>query len=194
MIVAFFDFDGTITRKDSFLDFISFTHGKLQLWVGLFMYSYYILGYKLKWVSDQKLKELFISHYYKGTTAQEFKKLGIEYCEHKLSDIIFSKALKRIQWHKNQSHRVVVVTASISQWIKPWCDELGIEIIASELEIQQDKITGKLAGKNCNGPEKVSRIKERYDLDAVTYCYAYGNSNGDKELLAIADEQYYQYF
>lgn len=194
MIVAFFDFDGTITKKDSFLDFVKFTHGKFKLRLGLFLYIFQILGYQLKWVSGQKIKEIFLTHYYKGVSEDQFKELGMRYCNSKLSEIIHTKALKRIEWHKNQGHHVVVVTASLSQWIKPWCDQLEIDLIATEIEIRDQQLTGKLKGKNCNGSEKVLRIKYIYDLDTVTYSYAYGNSSGDKELLAIADEKFYKYF
>ncbi|MDY8135845.1 HAD family hydrolase [Aquimarina sp. 2201CG5-10] len=194
MIIAFFDFDGTITKKDSFLDFVKFTHGKRKLQLGLLLYSIHILFYKLNWFPGQRMKELFLKHYYKGLSKNKFKQLGVDYCNRQLPNIIHAKALKRIQWHKEQKHKVVVITASLSQWIQPWCDDLDIDLISTEAEIIDGKVTGKLNGKNCNGPEKVSRIKETFDFKSITYSYAYGNSSGDKELLAIANEKFYQYF
>lgn len=70
----------------------------------------------------------------------------------------------------------------------------GIVLIATKLEIRGSKLTGKFASQNCHCIEKVNRIKEIYDLDDYEYIYAYGDSSGDKELLALADESFYKPF
>ena len=55
-------------------------------------------------------------------------------------------------------------------------------------------LTGKFQGKNCFGPEKVSRIKNKFDLKKVKKIYAYGDSTGDSEMLELADYKYLKYF
>lgn len=194
MTIAFFDFDGTITKRDSFLDFVSFTKGRTKMFRGVFMHVISILGYKLGLVSGHQIKEKLLSYYYKGCSKEAFVSLGSKYANTKLKAIVRPKAIKQIAWHKERGHEVVVVTASISHWIKPWCDELGIKHIATEIEIKNNLITGKLKGKNCNGPEKVVRIEKLYELRNIAYIYAYGNSKGDNELLKIANEKYYRFF
>lgn len=194
MIIAFFDFDGTITKRDSFLDFVAFTEGYPKMLKGVLIHTISILGYKLGWVSGHQIKEKLITYFYNGRSNDALVALGIQYSNTRLNTVIRPRAIERIVWHKNQGHEVVVVTASISQWIKPWCNHLNIKYIATELEIVNHLITGKLKGENCVGPEKVVRIKNEYDLKRLEYIYAYGNSKGDKELLEIANEKYYRFF
>ncbi|WP_459210940.1 HAD-IB family hydrolase [Aquimarina rhabdastrellae] len=194
MTVAFFDFDGTISHKDSFLDFIQYTHSKSKLYTVLFRYGFSGIGYKLGLVSGHKMKELLLTHFFKNYESEKFHHLGHDYCKHQISNIIKPNALERILWHQKQGHKVVVVTASLATYIKPWCDRLGIQCIATQIQIHDLKITGKLKGKNCNGIEKVNRIKQLYDLDTIQYSYAYGNTSGDNALLSIANERFYRYF
>lgn len=194
MIVAFFDFDGTITKKDSFLEFVSFTHGKFKLYLGLLIHLNLVIKFLLHLDSGELLKEKLITYFYKSYSKASFEQLGVDFFNNKLPNIIYSEALERIEWHKNQGHKVVVVTASIKEWIKPWCNKLDINVISTEVEVIDNKLTGKLKTKNCNGKEKVNRIKKKYNLNDIEYSYAYGNSKGDKELLSIANEKFYRYF
>ena len=79
-------------------------------------------------------------------------------------------------------------------WVKPWCDKNNIDLISTRLEVKDNKLTGKFATKNCYGREKVNRVKEAYDLSQYNHIYAYGDSRGDRELLALADESFYKPF
>lgn len=194
MIVAFFDFDGTISTKDSFIDFVTFSKGKLQMLKGVLRYFWTLIGYKFGLVSGHSTKEILLTYYYKGYSEKDFQELGRQYVTTKIKSIIRPKALERILWHKAQGHQVVVVTASIAEWIKPWCKQLEIQCIATELEVIDGLITGKLKGKNCIGEEKVNRIEKEYDIKKLEYIYSYGNSKGDNALLGIADEKYYRFF
>ena len=69
-----------------------------------------------------------------------------------------------------------------------------MELIATKLASENNRLTGKFATKNCSGVEKLNRIKENYNLDNYKTIYAYGNSKGDKEMLTIADKKFYKYF
>ena len=85
---------------------------------------------------------------------------------------------------------MVVVSASPETWIRPWCEAQGMEAIATRLEEREDRLTGKIAGRNCQGEEKVRRVREIIDLDSYTRIYAYGNSSGDMPMLSLAHERY----
>ena len=67
-------------------------------------------------------------------------------------------------------------------------------LLATELEITEGKITGKLRGKNCHGEEKVARIKAAYDLSKFENIFCYGDSEGDKPMLALATQAHYKPF
>ncbi|KAA3646886.1 MAG: HAD-IB family hydrolase [Proteobacteria bacterium] len=194
MKLALFDFDGTISHKDSMIDFIQFAVGKRRYFSGLVKQSPMLLSYLLKRTSNSEAKQSMLAHYFSGWPAQHFSKTAKLYAEQSLPNIIRTKALDRILWHQTQGHRVIIVSASIENWLKPWCDYLNIELIASHLAISNDSVTGRLQGLNCHGPEKVRRVEEYLKLTDYQYIYAYGDSSGDKQLLTLADEPHYKAF
>ena len=108
--------------------------------------------------------------------------------------MIRKKAIEKILWHRNNGHKLVIVTASIDYWVEPWCRKIDIELISTKLQVKNNIITGLLLSKNCFGPEKVKRIKNKYQLSDYEYIYAYGNSKGDNEMLKIASEGFYKPF
>lgn len=194
MNLALFDFDGTITYKDSLADFIIYAVGKPRYYVGLIMLSPVLLAWKLKLVSAEYAKSRLIAHFFKGWDEVIFRQLAEQYSLTRIDKIVRLQARDRILWHKKRGDEVVVVSASIVCWLSGWCRQQEIQLIATELEFCQQKLTGKLVGKNCQGQEKVKRICTDYDVHEFERIYAYGDSQGDKEMLALADEAYYRLF
>lgn len=192
--IAFFDFDGTITTDDSLLKFIRFVVGDRRFLLGLVVLSPMLVLYKLKLIPNYKAKQYMLSWFFKGMSKDAFLKVANEYSLVHIDKIVRQKAIEKINWHKNQGHKVVVVSASIECWLRPWCEKNGLELIATKLEIKDDIVTGKLLSKNCYGIEKVNRIKELYDLENFDYIYAYGDSDGDKQILEISHEKFYKPF
>ena len=192
--IAFFDFDGTITTDDSLLKFIRFVVGDRRFLLGLVVLSPMLVLYKLKLIPNYKAKQYLLSWFFKGMRKVDFLKVANEYSLVHIDKILRLKAIEKINWHKNQGHKVVVVSASIECWLRPWCERNNLELIATKLEIKDDIVTGKLLSKNCYGVEKVNRIKELYDLENFDYIYAYGDSSGDKQMLEIAHEKFYKPF
>lgn len=192
-ILALFDFDGTITKMDSFLDFLLFSIKLPRLLGGLFILMPVIAAFLLKIITNEKAKQIVLSFFFKGLSKEEFYKIGDTYCEKRISAIVKDDAVQRIEWHKQQGHRVVVISASLKGWLSGWCEKQGVDLICTQMEIANGCLTGRFNGKNCYGPEKVRRIKEQFALDEY-YIYAYGDSHGDHEMLALADEKFYRFF
>ncbi len=192
--IAFFDFDGTITTKDSMIEFIKFHHGKLRLYGGLAVLIPWLMAMKLKLISHQKAKEKMLSWFFKEYSENKFSTICSLFVQQKLPDLINKKAIKKITEHKANGYEVVVVSASASNWIKGWCNDQGLKCIATELEIINEKITGKLSGINCNYNEKARRIIKEYDLTNYTTIYCYGDSDGDKAMLKLATNSFYKSF
>ncbi len=192
--IAFFDFDGTITKDDSLLKFIRFVVGDRRFLIGLVVLSPMLVLYKLKLIPNYKAKQYMLSWFFKGMRKVDFFEVTKKYSLTHIDKIVRLKAIERINWHKNQGHKVVVVSASIECWLRPWCEKNGLELLATKLEIKDDIVTGKLLSKNCYGVEKVNRIKELYDLENFDYIYAYGDSSGDKQMLELAHEKFYKPF
>lgn len=153
-----------------------------------------LMAYKLRLIPNYKAKEYTLSYFFNGMREEKFMQLANEYSLEHINAILRPKAMHKIAWHKAHGHTVVVVSASIECWLKPWCDENKLALIATKLEIKNGFVTGKLFKKNCYGIEKVNRLNELYDLSDYNYIYAYGDSYGDKELLALANEPFYKPF
>jgi len=153
-----------------------------------------LITYKLKLIPNYKAKQYMLSYFFKGMAEEKFMQVANEYSLKHINTILRPKAMEKIAWHKEQGHKIVIVSASIECWLKPWCDKHNLDLIATKLEIKDGIVTGKFLTKNCYGIEKANRVHEQYNLDDYDHIYAYGDSRGDKELLALADESFYKPF
>ncbi|HDY90159.1 MAG TPA: haloacid dehalogenase-like hydrolase [bacterium] len=194
MKIALFDFDGTISSKDSLVEFIKYAVGEKAYYVGILKLSPLLVGFILKLVKNDIAKEKLFSYYFKGWNHSSFTNVAVEYSQKQIKNIVRPKAVEKIKWHLRQGHDVVVVSASMESWLEAWCDGMKIGLIATKLEVVDGKITGNFISKNCHGAEKVERINEIYNLFEYDYVYAYGDSGGDKEMLTLADESFYKPF
>lgn len=194
MILALFDFDGTTTSKDSLSDFIRYTVGTPYYFIGLVKLFPLLSAYALKIIPNHIAKERLFAYFFKDFDAQRFQELAAEYSLEQIDRITRKKAIDKINWHQENGHKVVIVSASMECWIKPWCDKNGLDLISTRLEVKNKKLTGKFATLNCYGIEKANRVKEAYDLRHFEEIYAYGDSRGDRELLALADKAFYKPF
>lgn len=192
--LALFDFDGTITSKDSFLVFIRFSCGSLKFWIGLWLLSPVLILYKLGLIRNDKAKAVVFKYFFGNWTYEKFKKSGEDFCNEKLPSILKKSALEKIKFHLENNHRVILVTASAKEWTAPWCTTVGIEIISTEIEVKNNYVTGKLATANCYGEEKVNRIKSFLNLDEYSAIFVYGDSKGDREMLALSQNPHYKHF
>lgn len=192
--IAFFDFDGTITRKDSMLELARFYKGTAGYLAGMARLSPSLVLLKLGLLDASTAKEKLLTHFFGGMHRMSFEALCIKFCEQKLPGILRPAAIQKIQEHTGSGHEVVLVSASAEKWLQPFCRQFNITCIGTLLEIEDECITGKLKGANCNGPEKANRIKERYSLAAFEKIYAYGDSSGDLDMLQLAHEKHYRAF
>lgn len=192
--LVLFDFDGTITTKDTLAEFMKFYHGNVRYAIGLAVLSPILASYIFKLMPNWKSKQYFLSWFLKDENVDKFNEKCLQFSKHYLPKLIRPQALESVHEHKKRGATVAVVSASAEHWVKPWCDEQGILCIATKLEIKDNKLTGNLSGKNCHGPEKVCRIKENFTLKEYKNIIAYGDTSGDKEMLAIANQKFYKPF
>ncbi len=194
MRLAIFDFDGTITTRDSFEDFIFYSHGVVKTLWGILLVSPELVSYVLKIMPNWQAKQKVFAHFFKGWQKEDFEAAARRYIRERLPVIIRPAALKRLDWHKGEGHRIVIVSASFENYLQPWCETYGCELLATKVEIKNEVLTGQFASKNCYGEEKVARLKEAYRLADFEFIYAYGDSNADRCLARIAQEFHYRPF
>lgn len=192
--LALFDFDGTLTRKDTFIELIKFVHGKSHFYKGILKLAPCLFLYKLQLIPNWKAKEKVLAYFFKGMPASTFQ----SHCNHFAAEAIprFLKqdAIRKLKELKDIGTHIAIVTASAENWVLPWCHSMNVECIASKLEAKEEKLTGKLDGENCYGIEKVNRIKETIDLSKYSVIYAFGDSKGDLPMLGLATYPFYKIF
>lgn len=193
MILALFDFDGTVTTHETMPDFIRQSVSKRRLISGQLLLAPFILGYKLGLVSGVVIRRVLVRVAYSGVPIAWLERRGHQFAEQYLSASLRPEAMERIKWHKDSGHKVVIVSGGLDIYLAPWCQKHGLDLICSSLEHREGLLTGKYNGEQCVLSEKVRRVSERYDLDSFESIYAYGDTVEDKDMLNIATNAYYQW-
>jgi HAD superfamily hydrolase (TIGR01490 family) len=184
--IAFFDFDGTITTKDTLLEFIKYSKGSLAFYLGFLINSPYLVAFKLKIISNQKAKEKVLKYFFRNTPLKTFDKLCEDFARDVIPKLIRPKAMEEIRRLKEEGITVVIVSASPENWVSIWAKEQSLPTIATLLDTDNDLITGTICGINCHGEEKVKRIMKQFKIEEYDDVYAYGDSSGDKQMLELA--------
>lgn len=195
-IVAAFDFDGTITTKDALLPFLAYATSKRKLYLNLVRLLPALAGFPLGILSRQEAKEHVLTATIGGMPLSLALSFARHFAEEELPLLVKPTAIERFHWHKAQGHTTVLISANLALFLKPWADRAGFKhLLATDLETSKENtITGKLLGANCYGQEKVRRLEALLGPKSGYELYAYGDSPGDKELLAIADHPEYRFF
>ncbi len=193
--LAIFDFDGTITKKDTLNDLIMKEFGYIKFLGYILILSPLILLYKLGFLANHIPKGMLFSKFFSGMEYPRFKEICQKYASCQIDSIVRTEAKEKIKWHHKEGHNLIIITASVGNWIEPWAAKNNInEVISTQIEVIDGKLTGKFFTKNCYGSEKVKRLLEKYPNRDNYIIYAYGDSLGDKDLLKIADYPFFKSF
>lgn len=193
MDLALFDFDGTITSSATFQDFLEMATPSRRVSLRRLLLAPLVIGYRLGWVSGHRIRAQAIKVCFADLAEAHVVEQGHLFAADLGSDRLRPEAVERIAWHKARGDRVVVVSGALDAYLKHWCLRHDLELICSQLEVKDGRLTGCYLGKQCVGAEKSRRVRERYDLSAYATVYAYGDTREDFELLRIASQRYYRW-
>ncbi|HKB58470.1 MAG TPA: HAD-IB family hydrolase [Gallionellaceae bacterium] len=193
--MAAFDFDGTISRKDTFFPFLLYAFGRPAAYRALALGLLELLRRNAHLSVRDRLKAALVRRLFTSVPREELEAVAAAYAREILESQLRPKALERIRWHREQGHRCIMVSASIDLYLKHIARELGFsDLLCTRLAASGDVFTGELIGSNCRRAEKVRRLTVLLGNVAQYRIYAYGDSAGDKEMLAIAAEKFYKPF
>lgn len=210
-----FDFDGTLTHADTLLAFIRFACGPVRMLLGFALYAPLLVLMKLKLYPNYKAKQKVFAHFFRGMTLTHFDVLCTAFAQQG-EHLLRPAARNFINTVRSEAYAMAIVSASIDNWVRPFAEmylqsdnsqdnrqdnsqdnksSLPIIVLGTKVEVDAAGcLTGRFATPNCYGPEKVRRIeavwphREQYDVSA------FGDSRGDKEMLAYADQGYFKPF
>lgn len=210
-----FDFDGTLTHADTLLAFIRFACGPVRMLLGFALYAPLLVLMKLKVYPNYKAKQKVFAHFFRGMTLTRFDALCTAFAQQG-EHLLRPAARNFINTVRSEAYAMVIVSASIDNWVRPFAEmylqsdnsqdnrqsnsqdnkpSSPIIVLGTKVEVDAAGcLTGRFSTPNCYGPEKVRRIeavwphREQYDVSA------FGDSRGDKEMLAYADQGYFKPF
>jgi HAD superfamily hydrolase (TIGR01490 family) len=189
MRLALFDFDGTLTTRDSFMPFLHQVVGTPRFLSGLAATSGPLLAYATGLMPNDLAKERVIRHFLGGRSLEDLQVHGQVFASGRLNGLLRASTLRTLQQHVQAGDECVLVSASLDLYLVPWASQHGFStVLCSSLETDdQQRITGVLAPRNCFGAEKARRIRHWLAGREPTHITAYGDSRGDRDMLALAD-------
>lgn len=184
--VAVFDFDGTLTRRDTLLPFLRRTRGASRTSIALLANSM-LLARDRDAAKAGVLRRLLA-----GQDVDELRAAADVFADVVIQRGLRASVLERVQWHTSEGHDRVIVTASPELYVAPIGERLGFDaVLGTRLETDGNgHLTGRLDGRNCRGPEKVERLRAWLGGSDDATVYAYGDSSGDRQLWEFADHAY----
>lgn len=195
-----FDFDGTLTKRDTLIELIRYAKGNCGLLAGFLRFSPMLLLMKLKVYPNYKAKQKIFAHFFRSMPIEVFNETCRRFA-HDRRDIIREDGIVELYRVLNEPEaHVLVMSASIDNWVRPFFELhaepacSSFEVVGTQVEVVDGRLTGRFLTKNCYGEEKVSRIRKICPDRADYRLQAYGDSRGDREMLQWADRAYYQPF
>lgn len=192
-IVAF-DFDGTLTVRDSFNAFLAWRVPKARFALGLVRLAPELAAYAV--ARDRgRLKAAAISEFLAGMTPDEVGAQAASFADSVWDRFMRPDALAKWDEWKAMGATMTVVTASPAVTVEPFARRLGADVLLGT-RLKTDtagRLMGPLSGENCRAGEKVVRLRERFGPD-VRLAAAYGDTSGDIEMLEIAEERGFKVF
>ena len=193
--IAIFDFDGTISYKDSIKEFFKFRYGLFYFFYGYYLrFMPIIFLCLIKSYSFEDLKKKRIQFFLKNVNTASLKKDIDLFYRKFFANNLKEEALEKLKWHKNNGHKIVILSASLDIILRKWCLKNGYLLITNNLVVLDNKFTGEFEGKDCNGEEKVKRLKNTININDFDFIYGYGDTDSDLAFLKLVDKSYFQYF
>jgi phosphatidylglycerophosphatase C len=191
-IVAF-DLDGTLTTKDTLSQFLIWRAGFAKAFLKALLLLPYGVGYVLGLVSRAGIKQAALRRFISGVPAETMEMESQRFAKQVLPGLLRPQGLAALRAHVAAGDRVFLVTASPEFVSWAWALSEGLELVATRLEMANGRMTGRLDGLNCRRLEKVRRLSEILG-EPVVLDVAYGDSDGDTDMLAAAREAHFKPF
>ena len=198
-VVAAFDFDGTLTRRDTLKPFLARGLGWPRYLYALLRCLPWLAGYALRVVPNDVAKQKLMLATLKGRSTTEIKDWTTRWLVHDFAGQLQPWTMAQLAWHQQAGHCCVMVSASPDVYLDRVAKQLGFDaLICTEMETSRGCLTGRMQTPNCHGEQKVLRLKawmvKRFGVAATheLTLYAYGDSKGDQPMLRMAHHAWYR--
>ena len=190
-----FDFDGTITTKDTFALFLRYYAGFAGWFFRVLTLLPTFASYGLGIIDRNEVKRRVIKRFFQDQPIEKVEKKAEKFAETIIPRLIRPGAMAELKQRKKDPESLYICSASISPYLRAWGAKQNIHnILATELEVKNGVCTGKIDGWNVWGPGKIRRILAEFSPKSVKINHAYGDSRGDEEMLHAAEVSHWRPF
>lgn len=189
MVIAAFDVDGTLTTRDCLLPFLERVAGRRRVIASVLRRPLASVVAAVKRDRD-RMKEIVVGGSLRGKRIVDVDAVGEQFAQYVLVNWLRPDTMRRLRWHQQAGHRIVLVSASLAVYLRPLALRLGIEdVLCTDSARLGDRYGDRLLGLNCRAAEKRRRLEQWLEERRFVHAevWAYGNSAGDRELLDRAD-------
>ena len=196
-----FDFDGTITTRDTFALFLRYYAGTPRWALNITRLLPTFAAYKLGRIDRHAVKHAVINRFFAGESAANIDTRAAQFAKEVIPNLIRPGAQQRLEELLNSSkcgpESLYICSASIGPYLRAWASSCGVHeqnVMSTELLVDNGRITEGLLGYNVWGPNKVRRILDQFLPHSVKIVEAYGDTRGDREMLHAAEASFFQPF
>lgn len=196
-----FDFDGTISTRDTFALFLRYYDGTGVWLLNIIRLLPVFAAYKLGRIDRHAVKKAVIRRFFSGKSKEDIEARAEQFAKNVIPNLIRPLALKRVKAlltdPKCGPESLYICSASIGPYLRYWAGSVGVheeKVMATELEIADERITGGLMGYNVWGANKTRRIFDQFAPHSVKIKEAYGDTRGDQEMLHAAEASFFRPF
>ena len=186
-IVAFFDMDYTTLDDSSGLLYVKYL--RRQKRIGrrvLLRIAWWTLLYQVSAIDVNSAVPKMLS-YAEHQSASRLMAESYVWFDEVLRKHIAPRAVDKIDFHRRQGHRVVLISASTQFAVQPVAEYLHLDFLCTQLIDRNDELTGQVVDPPCYGAGKVvwaQRYAEAHGA-ALRDAYLYTDSHSDRPLLDV---------
>lgn len=184
--LVLFDFDGTLTTVETFPLFVRAAAPTWRVRFGGLLLAPLVLAYRAGAVSGTTVRAAIVRLAFSGMPRDIFEAKAGAFAAERFPALLRSAMVARLRAHREAGDRVVVVSGNFEALLRPWCEAEGVELLASALECRDGRLTGRYAGPQCAGEEKVRRVRACVGAWPRERIEAHGDTVEDLPMLTMA--------
>ena len=198
VVIAAFDFDGTLTRRDTLMPFLLRGLGWPRFLLALLKCSPWLAAFALRLIPNHVAKQKLMLATLKNKTTAQVDDWTNRWLAQDFPGQLQSWPMARLAEHQQAGYCCVLVSASPDIYLKRVAKQLGFDaLLCTEMAVVDGRLTGDMKTPNCHGEQKVLRLKawmaERFGANSgAEVVYAYGDTSGDKPMLHLAAHAFYR--
>lgn len=174
--LALFDFDHSLIKGDSFLEFLLYCQPRWKIYAGMLLFAPLILVQ-----GRSRFKEFIFTVFFQSWENADIEAHAESFALYRIPELEKPEVMAILEVKKANAE-VFCVSASFDLWLQAWCRQKGIGLICTEYSLEKRCFKTP----NCKGEEKARRIKTRLDLEKYSHIYALGNLPEDQAMFDLA--------